>query len=307
MISNSVMVSMIVTIVLAAAGIFVPFVMIYITARKKETGSFASFGLGILAYFWSQYLLPFPIIYIKMKFKGFMTIFSNDRYYVVYILITALLLGVLGTLGRLWCVWLMNKRTPSVYRAMCSGIGFAVFGAGSIVLSYITYFKYSGLINSGGAAALSDYLKTGNAYVTQDSIDNVVSQLQQARVTDITFEGINVVMVIVVEIAFAAFIYEGLIRNKKWKAAAVCACINTVYSFLTMLLSSLSQDKMGNLVSKTVGSVIYNGYMLICGLVAAWFVYGALIRYRQAVKEGPYAQKAYFEKMDEAEKIKGLL
>ena len=49
MISNSVMVSMIVTIVLAAAGIIVPFVMIYITARKKETGSFASFGLGILA------------------------------------------------------------------------------------------------------------------------------------------------------------------------------------------------------------------------------------------------------------------
>ena len=36
MISNSVMVSMIVTIVLAAAGIIVPFVMIYITARKKR-------------------------------------------------------------------------------------------------------------------------------------------------------------------------------------------------------------------------------------------------------------------------------
>lgn len=100
---------------------------------------------------------------------------------------------------------------------------------------------------------------------------------------------------------------KGLLGIKNGMAAAVCAGINTVYSFLTMLLSSLSQDKMGNLVSKTVGSVIYNGYMLICGLVAAWFVYGALIRYRQAVKEGPYAQKAYFEKMDEAEKIKGLL
>ena len=218
-----------------------------------------------------------------------------------------MLLGVLGTLGRQWCVWLMNKRTPSAYRAMCSGIGYAVFGAGSIILSYITYFKYSGLLNSGGALALSDYLKAGNANVTQDSIDNVISQLQQARITDITFEGINVIMVIVIEIAFAVFIYEGLVRNKKWKAMAVCAGINTVYSFLTMLFSSLSQDKMGNLVSKTMGSVIYNGYMLICGLLAMWFVYGALIRYRQAVKEGPYAQKAYFEKMDEEEKIKGLL
>lgn len=295
MISNSVMVSMIVTIVLAAAGIIVPFVMIYITVRKKETGSFASLGLGILAYL---------LCYIfRLYIKGFMPIFSDDRYYVVYILIT----GVIGTLGRLWCVWLMNQRTPSVYRAMCSGIGFAVFEAGIIVLVYITYFKYSVLINRGGGTALFDYLKTGNANVTQDNIDNIISQLQQVRVTDITFAGINFVMVIVVEIAFAAFIYEGLIRNKKWKATAVCAGINTVYSFLTMLLSSLSQDKMGNLVSKTVGSVIYNGYMLICGLVAAWFVYGALIRYRQAVKEGPYAQKAYFEKMEEAEKIKGLL
>lgn len=307
MISSSVMASMIATIVLASAGIVVPFVIIYIIARKNETGSFASFGLGLLAYFWSQYLLPVPILYILTQFSGFMNIYSNDRYYVIYIFITASLLGILGTLGRMWCVWLMNKRTPSLYRALCSGIGYATFGAGSVILAYVTYFKYSGLLNSKGAAALSDYLKAGNASATQDSIDNVVSQLMNARVIDIAFEGINVIMVIIVEIALVTFIYEGIIRNKKWKTTALCAAVNIVYSFLTMLLASLSQDKMGNIVSKTTGSMIYNAYMLICGLFAAWYVYGAVIRYRQAVKEGPYAQKAYFERTDEKEKIKGLL
>lgn len=307
MISNSVMASMIITIVLASAGIVVPFAIIYISVRKKETGSFASYGLGLLAYFWSQYLLPLPILYILTRFSGFMNIYNDDRYYVVYILITATLLGVLGALGRLWSVWLMNKRTPSLYRAMCSGIGYATFGAGSVIMAYITYFRYSGLINKSGVSAFSDFLKAGNSGVTQEGIDNVVEQLVNARVVDIAFEGINVILVVIVEVAFAVFVYEGVIKNSKLKITAICAGISIAYSFVTMLLASLSQDEMGNVVSKNVGSLIYNAYMLICGLIAAWYVYGALMRYRQAVKDGSYLQKTYFEKADEEEKIKGLL
>lgn len=298
MVSNSVIVSMFVTIILAAAGILVPFFTVFWIARKKETGSFGSLGLGVLAYFWSQFLLPLPVLFILTRYTGFMNIYNNDKYYVVYLLITAILLSALSALARLWCVWLMNKRTPSLYRAICSGLGFAVLQVMSIIGSYVTYIKYANILNKAdGVSALTGYLKSANANITDADIDKIIQPITSASITDVLFEGINIIFVIIIEVAFITFIYEGLIRNKKWLATLICAGINVVFSFLTMLFSELSGDKLG-LVSKGTGTWIYNVFMLICGLFAAWFVYGAVNRYKAVIKEGPYAHYAYFEKKD---------
>ncbi len=299
MVSNSVIISMFVTIILAAAGILVPFIVIFLAARKKETGLFGSLGLGVLAYFWSQFLLPLPILFILTKYTGFMTIYNNDKYYVVYLLITAVLLSVLSALARLWCVWLMNKRTPSLYRAACSGLGFAAIQVMSIIGSYVTYIKYANTINKpDGVSKLTEYLKSLNANAADADIDKIIQPITSAGVADVLFEGINIIFVIIIEIAFVTLIYEGIIRNKKWLAAAICAGINVVFSFLTMLFSELSGDELG-LVSKGTATLIYNIFMLVCGLFAAWFVYGAVNRYKAVLKEGPYARYAYFEKKDE--------
>lgn len=298
MVSNSVIVSMFVTIILAAAGILVPFFTVFWIARKRETGSFGSLGLGVLAYFWSQFLLPLPVLFILTRYTGFMNIYNNDKYYVVYLLITAILLSALSALARLWCVWLMNKRTPSLYRAICSGLGFAVLQVMSIIGSYVTYIKYANILNKAdGVSALTGYLKSANANITDADIDKIIQPITSASITDVLFEGINIIFVIIIEVAFITFIYEGLIRNKKWLATLICAGINVVFSFLTMLFSELSGDKLG-FVSKGTGTWIYNVFMLICGLFAAWFVYGAVNRYKAVIKEGPYAHYAYFEKKD---------
>ena len=63
MVADSVMIAMIFTAILSGAAVVVPFAAIYFMARKKETGILSSFGLGLLAYFWAQYLLPIPIIF----------------------------------------------------------------------------------------------------------------------------------------------------------------------------------------------------------------------------------------------------
>lgn len=304
MISNSVIVSMFITIILATAGILVPFFTVFFTARKKETGLVGSLGLGVLGYFWAQFLLPLPVLFILTKFTGFMKIYNNDKYFVVYLLITAVLLSVLSALARLWCVWLMNKRTPSLYRAVCSGIGFAIFQVLSIVGSYFTYIKYANILNKAdGASILAKSLKASNPRITDADIDKIIQPITSARVDDILFEGINVIFVIIIEIALITLVYEGLIRKKKWLATLICAGINVVFSFLTMLFSELSGDKLG-LVSKGVGTIIYNAFMLICGLAAAWFVYGALQRYKVVFNEGPYAHYTYFEKKDEKNDVK---
>ncbi len=302
MISNSVIAVMIITVILASLSILIPFGLVFFNARKKETGSIGSFGLGALAYFWSQYLLPFPILYILMNFTGFMNIYNNEKYYVIYILITSAMLGMLGTLGRLWCVWLMNRNIPSLYRALSSGIGYSVFGSLSVVTAYVTYVRYAGVLNSQGSDAFSDMLKAGNAGVTNEAIENIINQLTGASVVEIAFEGINAVLVVIVEMALIAFIYEGYIRGKKWTATLICAGINILFSFFTILFSSMSTEKMGNVVSGLTGSIVYNSFMLVCGLVAAWFLYGCIIRYRTALKEGPYAHYAYFEVKDDKSK-----
>lgn len=279
MISNSVITAMMITVILSVLGLLVPFIMIFVKTKKTEEGMIASLGLGLLAYFWSQYLLPVPIIYLLTMFDGFMTIFNDNRFYVLYILITAVLLSSLGILSRLWCVWLMNRRTPSLYRALCSGIGYAVFGAASVLGSYITYINYSKFINANGVDTFTEMVKSSKQNISAEAVDNMVNQLLGANVTDITFEGINVLMVIIIELGFITFIYEGFVKGAKWKTTLIGGAINIAFAFVSMLLSALPKEEMGYVLGQTAGAVVYNLFMLLCGLFAAWYVYGALQRY----------------------------
>ena len=72
--SSSVMIAIMSTVILSGASVVIPFAGIYLITRKTEVSILSSFGLGLLAYFWSQYLLPIPLLYIITKIPGFMTI-----------------------------------------------------------------------------------------------------------------------------------------------------------------------------------------------------------------------------------------
>lgn len=302
MIDNTVLAFMVITVILAGIAILGPFGWIYFQAKDKETGIIGSFGLGALGYFWSQYLLTIPVLWILMMFDGFMKIYNDNSYYVAYILITSAILSILGTLARYWCIWLMNRHVPSLYRALSSGVGFSVIGSISVITAYITYVKYSNILNKSGAAGLSELLKANNASVTDLQIENIISQLTGTSAINIAFEGINVIMVVFVEMALIALIYEGYIRHKSLIATLISCGINIVYSFLTMLIRGLATEKMGNVLSTETGTLIYNAFTLICGLVAVWFVYGSVMRYKVVSKEGPYAHYAYFEMKDDKAK-----
>ena len=75
MVADSVMIAMIFTAIMSGAAVVAPFAVIYFMARKKETGTLSSFGLGLLAYFWSQYLLPIPILLLLTKMGWFIVVF----------------------------------------------------------------------------------------------------------------------------------------------------------------------------------------------------------------------------------------
>lgn len=310
MVANSSIISMMITMGLAAAAVLIPFLVIFLVARKNETGSFGSLGLGMLAFFWAHYLLPIPLIYIMGMFVNLEKL--SESYYVVYVLIISLLFSVMACLGRLWCVWLMNKRTPSLYRAICSGVGFAAIQALSVIVTYFSYIKDSRVLNSGGKDALIKLLTNGASDSTNTTtfdsakIDELISQLTQSNSFDIIMSGVNVLLITVVEIGIIVLMYEGFIRHKKWLTTAVCAGVNLAFSFITMILSSLSKDSMGKVLSPTVGSMIYNAFVLLCALASIWFTWGAIKRYKKVLKEGPYAHYAYFEKSDK-DKAKDVL
>lgn len=311
MVGNSAIISMMITIGMAAAAVMVPFLVIFLVARKKETGSWGSLGLGVLAYFWAHYLLPIPIIYIISIFIDLKKI--SDKYYIVYVLITSLIMAVMAGFGRLWCVWLMNKRTPSLYRAICSGVGFAAVQALSVIITYAGYVKDAKVLNSGGRDALTSFLSGGDSTTktaTQfdtSMINELISKLTGTSSFDIIMTGINVILVTIVEIGIIVLMYEGFIRHRKWLITAICSGINFVFTFVAIVLSSLSDEIMGSVLSKSACSIVYNAYVLICALVALWFTWGAIKRYKRVLAEGTYAHYAYFEKKSEKDKIKDLL
>lgn len=298
MVQNSTIVAMYITIFISAAAIAAPFFIIFFAARKKEAGLWSSLGLGVLGQFWSEHLLLIPVMYVFTLFGWFITIYKDNSYYLLYVFVTSVILIILTTLGRVWAVWLMNRRTPSLYRALCAGIGFGGVKVLSIIVSYISYIGYSGEINSIGVEAFTENLKKSSNTLTEDSISNLITQLTGASAYSIIMEGINMIFIVAVEAALAVIIYEGLIRRKIWIAAAIAAGINLVYSYIGTVIGALSTERLGNVLSRSTSSNIYNAYMLICGLVSFMVIKKAIDRYRLVLAEGPYAHYAYFEKKD---------
>ena len=282
MVADSVMIAMIFTAILSGAAVVVPFAAIYFMARKKETGILSSFGLGLLAYFWAQYLLPIPIIFLLTKMGWFMKVYETDNLYIVYILITALLLSSLASLGRVWCIWLMNRKVPSLYRAMSSAVGFASFKAVSVLASYLSYYNYMKIFNTQGRDELMKVL-TASGTVNNESASSMIDNLTQAGAFDAAMQGINVVMALLVEIALIIIIYEA---------------VGFAYSFLGMLINALSTDKMGKVIDTNSGALLYDAYVFACALAAVWIIINAYKRYKRVLAEGPYAHFAYFEKDD---------
>lgn len=293
--SSSVMIAIMSTVILSGASVVIPFAGIYLITRKTEVSILSSFGLGLLAYFWSQYLLPIPLLYIITKIPGFMTIYNEDKWYVLYLLVTAIVLVSLATLARVWCVWLMNKRTPSLYRAASSAIGFSAFRAVSVFATYLSYYNYGRTYNAEGREALVKLI-TAPGNVTGDNANKMIDSLLGARAFDAAMEGINVVLMLVVEIALVVIIYEGFIQKKTVKYSIVSGVIGFVYSFAGMLINALAGDELSNLVPGTTCSLIYDAYLLACALPAMWMIISAFKKYKRALAEGPYAQKAYFER-----------
>lgn len=297
MVADSVMIAMIFTAILSGAAVVVPFAAIYFMARKKETGILSSFGLGLLAYFWAQYLLPIPIIFLLTKMGWFMKVYETDNLYVVYILITALLLSSLASLGRVWCIWLMNRKVPSLYRAMSSAVGFASFKAVSVLASYLSYYNYMKIFNTQGRDELMKVL-TASGTVNNESASSMIDNLTQAGAFDAAMQGINVVMALLVEIALIIIIYEGYIRKRTVIATVISGAVGFAYSFLGMLINALSTDKMGKVIDTNSGALLYDAYVFACALAAVWIIINAYKRYKRVLAEGPYAHFAYFEKDD---------
>lgn len=298
MVSGTITAAMVFAIVMSIIAIVIPALMIYLMVRKKETGMASSFGLGLLAYFWAQYLLPIPILFFLTKWNWFMDMFNTGNMYVVYLLITAFVMVLLATLGRVWCVWLMNKKVPSLYCALSSAIGFTAFTAMSKVTTYWSYINYCKLINNEGVDALVEVVTSGGR-VTREAAEEMASQLINANAFDICMEGFNMIFIVIIEMFLVMVIYEGFIRNKTVKATLLSGAIGVVYTFISSLIGSLSIDKMGNLAAQHTTAMISDVFVAICGFASAWYLLGAVRRYKKALAEGPYAHYAYFEKEKE--------
>ena len=112
----------------------------------------------------------------------------------------------------------------------------------------------------------------------------------------------------IIEMVLIMVIYEGFIRKKTVKATFVSFGVGTVFSFVSVLLSSLCSEKMGKIVSQHTASLMNDVFLFACALFGAWLLLGALRRYKMALEEGPYAHYAYFEdKKGKANKIDQVL
>ena len=227
---------------------------------------FASFGLGFLAFFWSEFLIMLPI-------QVFLNTEWMQAHMVIYYFIYSLISAVLAGFGRYWAVWLMNHRTPSLYRAICSAIGFVTFNAVDIIILCRSGISQSLFLNVEGKKAFSDELLRVNEGMTSEEISQKINSLINAQSFDIIIKGINLLMLVFVEAALIVVIYKGLIKKRKMIAVIISDALGFGYIFITYLL--------GNYITNGVNSIIYNAFCFACGIASLWFVLKEIRYYRR--------------------------
>jgi len=289
MVSTSVIYAAYAMIIIVTVVPVVAFLALYLTARKKELGIWCSLGLGAVAPLWSSFLFPVLVLSLLNAVGLYST--SGGILTVIFI---GIVYGMFNGVGKLWGIWLMNKRTPSLYRALCTGIGYSVWGIIMTVSRGLDDIKLFNILNSDGVQGLKDHL-TAQKY-SELYVDSKVASLVDAQGISYVLAGIDQVLIVIFEVALAVLIYEGIIRKKKWIGTLVAAGVYAFYKFVTELIIMMTGESFGNMLSEDMSSILCNVFLLICGLAGVWLIMGAFSRYQLVLKEGPYAHYAYFEK-----------
>jgi len=252
--------------ILATTVIGVVIALIVMVKRFKEKGVLPAFFYGMITFFVAEYTLRLPLLNALSTASGFDKLIKD--YYIIYLLLLALITGVFETFARWFALKIFLKGEVTYHKAFSAGFGHGVVGLVTVIgYTMLGNIFTSVLINEGMINEVM--LENGE---TQKSIDAVVDALVNVNVNEYYIQLMQQVFILVTQIGLTLLLAYFILEGKQRFGMMMTLLIHTAINFGIGVITGLSADVLGNKISARAADLLYLIYVAIFVIATSQFI-----------------------------------
>ena len=241
-------------------------VIVYIVygVTHKGKGVWTAWLLGAAGFFVMQVIIRLPILSILSMLSGFQTFVQE--HYVLYCLILALTAGLFEVAGRYAVAKIMSKKL-NFYRGVAAGLGHGGIEAMVIVgLTYINNLVYILMINAGSFDTMIE--QTAALGVDTSSLVAVRESLIGTSAAMFYLAGYERILTMIFHTALSLLVCYFVWKKKDVLGIVICLVLHGAVDFVTAILSGLSAEYLGSVVSLNISYVIIYVFLTIVAVLS---------------------------------------
>lgn len=256
-------------------GVFV----LYGTKKNRNdvwmAGILGAVGFGVL-----QISIRLPLLNSLAARPGFADwVEHNYIWYCLFLAFTAGLFEVIARYATAKILCYKNKITYNLTyeAAFLAGIGHGGIEAVMIVgMTYVNNLLFSFMINAGAWDSMLAEIKVSAEQMGDMSIYQVYETVPQQLIGTPWYlylaAGYERILTMVAHIAMTMIVFYFVGKKKDAIGVLICLFCHTLLDFVSVLLSGMSTDYLGNVLSQNVAYVFVYVFLTVIAGVAIWFL-----------------------------------
>lgn len=250
MVSTSAIIAVCVTLFLT---LILPFaVYIAYGMKNKGKGVWTAWLLGAAGFFVMQVIIRLPIVNVLSILPGF-TLFVQ-KHYILYCLILAFTAGLFEVVGR-YAVAKMLAKNLSFTKGIAAGLGHGGIEAVVLIgMTYINNLLYIIMINSGSYDTIIE--QTAALGVDTSQLIAVREALLGTSAGMFYLAGYERILTMILHTALSLLVCYFVWKKKDILGIIICVVIHTIVDFASPVLSGLSTDYLGSVMSRNTAYVL---------------------------------------------------
>ena len=226
--------------------------MIVYGIKNKGKGIYTAWFLGGSGFFIMQILLRSNILTILAGIPGFQSFTTN--HYVLYCLMLGFTAGLFELAARFFCAKFMGKELI-FERAVSAGMGHGGIEAMLIIgVAYINNLIYISMINSGAFEGIIQQtaamgVDVSQLYALQDALINTSPVM-------FLLAGFERILAMTAHIAMTVVVCYAVQCKRPVPGMLLCLAVHTAMDSVSAIVSGLSTDILGNVLSQTTAYII---------------------------------------------------
>ena len=273
MVSTSAIIAVCVTLFVS---LILPLI-IYIVygVKNKGKGVWTAWLLGAAGFFVMQVIIRVPLVNGVSLLPGF-TLFVQ-RHYILYCLILAVTAALFEVIGRYAVAKILSKKL-SFTKGIAAGLGHGGIEAMVLIgMTYINNLLYIMMINSGTYDTVIE--QTAAMGVDASPLLTIRETLLATSAGMFYLAGYERILTMILHTALSLLVGYFVWKKKDALGILVCIVIHTLVDFVSPLLSGLSTDYLGFVISQNTAYVLIYVFLtlvaagsvvLICKIKKLW-------------------------------------